>query len=158
MILDFVVTANLQSRAKYDSASPKIVRVRRAEYKLPLGLQINRSTREKFAKFYFSNFIFQVAPCGACREWLPSLDKVHRGLIRTIRPNCLCSTASFNAGDGVDFEWYGTVYEWLAGEKPGSTRPGTLGYVNDSVFVVEACVDDVLVGQFRGDGTPYDED
>lgn len=88
----------------FNRTEDKIVRITK-KYKPPLGLQVNWSSRDKFAKAYYSDSIFlmgfakhdiqawgrggcennETAAHNICKNWLQSLITSERDLITTIR-------------------------------------------------------------------------
>ncbi|CZT24166.1 uncharacterized protein RCC_09883 [Ramularia collo-cygni] len=81
----------LQLRAIPSSTEQSFVYISPLQYIPPLGLQINRQTRARFAKKYYGNTPFFVCDDETfpmlhnCFKWLKSLTQEHRDLIQTIK-------------------------------------------------------------------------
>ena len=56
-----------------------------SSYKPPALLLVNRATRAKFAKHYYSYVSFLVGPEDYGKKWLASLPEEHREMIRELR-------------------------------------------------------------------------
>ncbi|EME40909.1 hypothetical protein DOTSEDRAFT_37642 [Dothistroma septosporum NZE10] len=57
------------------------------DYKPPITLQVDRDSRSTFAQAYYAGRILEVMGTELCRDWLRSLPREHRDMIKVIRCN-----------------------------------------------------------------------